>query len=970
MMAGVDDRTEHHAGAADGERARLLGRPRPMTKTADIAVVIHLDDVELWERLLLPKLKTLSTRVAYDLFVSLAETSAGFVPIIRGDYPDVNIDFASDQTLGVQRFGVLGASLANYQYVLNLGPKGSTDSSNASCRIGRIVESLVPEDDSVFREILAVLGKEDTGVLGCGAFYHSLVVSSDGTGIAAVDSILANQDIDHEAYQQLRDRGSLGYFAEAMFWARVDAIKPLFGDCTEVSGREADQAGVALERALTVLPEVLGKAIFICNGLSVSRINNKSAVDPTRRKGVDDEENPLITVIVPCYNVEEYIATCVDSLLGQTYPDIKILLIDDKSTDGTAAKIAMYARDFPHTVSALFNPVNKGTGYTRNLGLANAKSEELGFIDPDDWVPPNYFEEMHCAMVGGDFNLAVCEMVMCHSRANPTVPEQFEAPSIHDIVTSPMAASSTNKLFKAFLFDGMPYPEGIMNEDVSVIIPLLFAAKIVHAGRTHYNYFQRGGSTQNSYTLKRLDMFTAMSLARERSGPVSKERWQATEYHQIIEFLLYVVPRFTGFAHRRDFLRRFRDRARTYGIDLNGNVYLRGAMSANGILFVYAKSLLWSLGLGRFGIAAMVSRLGNEMLNIQQTTRYKTVRHAISRLAHPKSVLRGIARIGVSAMRNPRAFLGRATTRPADEGVIRPDISMSDLVSAADTQKNMPGQGNLSVIVPNFNYERFMLQRIFSILDQTVKVGEIIVLDDASDDGSVAVIQDIIDRIGSCVDIRVVVNSVNCGPFRQWERGFLDARYGYVWIAEADDYSDSAFLATVLPPFANGSVVLSYCDTAFIDGAGRVVRDSIKSEIDTMNTGHWNGSYVNSGIGEDTHYMAVNCTIANVSSVVFRKVPEADYGAMFAQSRDFAQVGDWVFYFNYLLLGDISYVDTALNYYRAHGDNVSSNTKAKAHFVEMQVAHAMFVDRLGLKAGVQRKIVDREDFVARAWGLR
>jgi len=368
------------------------------------------------------------------------------------------------------------------------------------------------------------------------------------------------------------------------------------------------------------------------------------------------DEHPLITVIVPCYNVEAYLDLCVDSLLSQTYPSIKILLIDDKSTDGTAAKIAMYEKDHPDTISAIFNDINRGTGYTRNLGLSLVRSEEVGFVDPDDWVPPNYFNEMHGAMARGNFDLAVCEIVLRDSRTAEPIQDDFGTPSIQDIITSPLAASSTNKLFKTRLFDGISYPEGIMNEDVAVIIPLLFRARIAHTSRTYYNYFQRGGSTQNSYTLKRLEMFEAMSLARERSKPFNSDFWQATEYHQIIGLLLHIVPKFPSYTLRKEMLKGFQEGATVYGIDIVGNVYLQGAMATNRVLFVYVRLLLCSLESGRFGLAAVVSSLGKHLLSIYELPVCKKTRQVLSWVRHPRSLTHRIGRVALSASRDPRGF--------------------------------------------------------------------------------------------------------------------------------------------------------------------------------------------------------------------------------------------------------------------------------------------------------------------------
>ncbi|TGV96003.1 glycosyltransferase family 2 protein, partial [Mesorhizobium sp. M2D.F.Ca.ET.145.01.1.1] len=134
---------------------------------------------------------------------------------------------------------------------------------------------------------------------------------------------------------------------------------------------------------------------------------------------------------------------------------------------------------------------------------------------------------------------------------------------------------------------------------------------------------------------------------------------------------------------------------------------------------------------------------------------------------------------------------------------------------------------------PNYNYARYLGARLNSIADQTTRPYELIVLDDASTDESVQVIEQF---LADCdIPCRLVVNAQNSGSvFRQWMRGVEMARGDYVWIAEADDLADPGFLAELLPAFERDEVVMSYCQSRQIDGAGRVLSehylDYVRSE--------------------------------------------------------------------------------------------------------------------------------------------
>ena len=110
----------------------------------------------------------------------------------------------------------------------------------------------------------------------------------------------------------------------------------------------------------------------------------------------------------------------------------------------------------------------------------------------------------------------------------------------------------------------------------------------------------------------------------------------------------------------------------------------------------------------------------------------------------------------------------------------------------------------VSVVVPNYNYAKFIYERIYSILNQDYKIYELIILDDCSKDNSRELIDEIVEKTKDYINIKKVYNETNSGTaFKQWEKGFKEATGDYVWIAEADDYCDNKFLKTVLKPIKN-----------------------------------------------------------------------------------------------------------------------------------------------------------------------
>lgn len=104
----------------------------------------------------------------------------------------------------------------------------------------------------------------------------------------------------------------------------------------------------------------------------------------------------LISVIVPCYNVSNYIEKCIDSILNNTYKKLEIILINDGSTDDTGFKIDQFQRVDSRII--VIHQENKGLSAARNLGIQTATGEYIAFVDSDDWIAPNYLECMSNAI--------------------------------------------------------------------------------------------------------------------------------------------------------------------------------------------------------------------------------------------------------------------------------------------------------------------------------------------------------------------------------------------------------------------------------------------------------------------------------------------------------------------------------------------------------------------------------------------
>jgi len=242
----------------------------------------------------------------------------------------------------------------------------------------------------------------------------------------------------------------------------------------------------------------------------------------------------------------------------------------------------------------------------------------------------------------------------------------------------------------------------------------------------------------------------------------------------------------------------------------------------------------------------------------------------------------------------------------------------------------------VSVVVPNFNYARYLSERLACITAQSVPVYEIIVLDDGSSDDSIETIQRL--RHSLRPEPRIVVNHVNSGSvFRQWQRGVQLARGEYVWIAEADDLAMPEFLERMLRGMsADNDVLISYCQSEAIDEQGQLLMSDYLSYTNDLSTERWASSYLASGAQEVDAALGIKNTIPNVSAVLFRRQALCDVmNSRLDEILKYKVAGDWFVYLHILQAGKIFYDPQVSNRHRRHGHSVTLGMAAAAHYREV-----------------------------------
>ncbi|MEK6782640.1 MAG: glycosyltransferase family 2 protein [Bacteroidota bacterium] len=218
----------------------------------------------------------------------------------------------------------------------------------------------------------------------------------------------------------------------------------------------------------------------------------------------------------------------------------------------------------------------------------------------------------------------------------------------------------------------------------------------------------------------------------------------------------------------------------------------------------------------------------------------------------------------------------------------------------------------VSVIIPNYNHGVYLKQRIESVLNQTLKDFELIILDDCSTDNS----REIINAYADYPSVKqIVFNDRNSGnPFKQWQKGIELTSGEWIWIAESDDYADERFLEKMITAVRDmNSIGLVYCDSNMV--SNNIVQQDTFAVLKNrrFNTDRWSKNYRNSGADEIENYLLPGGTINNSSAVLFNR-----HELIKANPFDvrFRYIGDKYAFIKVLACTDVLYVKERLNYYR------------------------------------------------------
>jgi glycosyltransferase involved in cell wall biosynthesis len=242
---------------------------------------------------------------------------------------------------------------------------------------------------------------------------------------------------------------------------------------------------------------------------------------------------PLVSVLVPALNVAGLLPRCLDSLLAQTHRPLEIIVVDDGSTDDSAAVLSGYAERYPE-VRAI-SQAHRGVGPARNAALSLAKGDYVAMVDADDWVEPDFLTDMVRLARDTGADVVVTGLWFQVRGLRLRFPFRPRKPQLAGLEAAELSlhlsrfpAFAWNKLYRHDLFrsDEQPFPN-IYYEDIATT-PLLLAraGTVTQTRRAYYHYCLRRDSITGAFGVRNVFAFAA-ALAILRRELQQLGRWEA-----------------------------------------------------------------------------------------------------------------------------------------------------------------------------------------------------------------------------------------------------------------------------------------------------------------------------------------------------------------------------------------------------------------------------------------------------------
>lgn len=242
---------------------------------------------------------------------------------------------------------------------------------------------------------------------------------------------------------------------------------------------------------------------------------------------------PKVSVIVPIYNVEKYLEKCINSLLSQTLEDIQIILVNDGSKDNSGNIAREYEKNNKNRVIYV-EKENGGLSDARNYGLKYATGDFIAFLDSDDYIEKNAYEEMYNKAIEENADYVECDFIWEFPN-KIRVDKQYPYKNKKEMLSF-VRVVAWNKLIKRQLItdNNLEFPKGLRYEDVEFTYKLIpFVNKFAYVDKPFIHYVQREGSIANVQNERTAEIFTVLDNVIEfyKKNNIYEEYRDELEYN-------------------------------------------------------------------------------------------------------------------------------------------------------------------------------------------------------------------------------------------------------------------------------------------------------------------------------------------------------------------------------------------------------------------------------------------------------
>ena len=312
-----------------------------------------------------------------------------------------------------------------------------------------------------------------------------------------------------------------------------------------------------------------------------------------------------VSVIIPVYNVENYLRKCLNSLVNQTLKDIEIIVVNDGTLDNSQEIIDEYVKKYPKKVVSIIQE-NGGQGAARNTGLLHAKGEYIGYVDSDDYVEENMYEELYKKAKEEDSDIVIC--------GNNVVKENYECLSKEDVDKEFLLGKMAvwNKIYKKNIIvdNKIQFRSKVWYEDLDFTMKVYFSSKkISYVDKPLYNYLLREGSTMNNNNIKRnLELIEAfdslIDYCKDKKiyNKVKDEIEFLCIYHMYIFAITRVLNTNNNYKAKIAIINKFRDYINSNFPNFKQNKYLYLLPKRRKLIYNLINSKFYCIIMGIFKI--------------------------------------------------------------------------------------------------------------------------------------------------------------------------------------------------------------------------------------------------------------------------------------------------------------------------------------------------------------------------------